>query len=238
MSDLIQGFFSKITKKSKKNNQPKKSKTTKNKTIKKKNKPSTKRTKIKTVIQVHGPNDKLKEVYTKEDVLAYELPLIRNYANDTEKRKLSVTRKLRLCSVIYNFGELLQAQNEAIINHQNHEHNNNNNNNNEQTNSTLYIENDEYREKELRGIENKRQMLVEIVEFISTQQWWDEKILQELIKCMNCNLFRTLPTKGDRKVVKGDEEEEPFQDPSWIHLQLIYELCLRFLIANDINKKV
>jgi len=37
---------------------------------------------------------------------------------------------------------------------------------------------------------------------------------------------------------KGDEDEEPFLDPEYLHLQLVYELCLRFLISNDIDKKV
>ena len=87
-------------------------------------------------------------------------------------------------------------------------------------------------------IDKKRQMLVEIVEFISTQKWWDEDILRELIHCVTSNLFRTLPLRSTRKSVKGDEEEEPFLDPEWLHLQLVYELCLRFLISNDIDKKV
>eukprot|EP01083_Nonionella_stella_P220793 789578_1 len=95
------------------------------------------------------------------------------------------------------------------------------------------------RRKELTiGIDKKRQMLVEIVEFISTQKWWDEDILKELIDCVTSNLFRTLPLGSKRKFVKGDEEEEPFLDPQWLHLQLVYELCLRFLISNDIDKKV
>merc|ERR1712228_694153 len=84
----------------------------------------------------------------------------------------------------------------------------------------------------------KRQMLVEVIELISTSKWWNEHILKELIDCVTANLFRTLPLGSKRKFVKGDEEEEPFLDPQWLHLQLVYELCLRFLISNDIDKKV
>ena len=93
-------------------------------------------------------------------------------------------------------------------------------------------------EKENKGIERKIQMLVEVVEYISNSKWWDEEVLKELIECMNYNLFRTLPNVVPRKSVKGDEEEEPFADPNWRHLQLVYELCLRFLISNEIDKKV
>eukprot|EP01084_Bolivina_argentea_P127098 224853_1 len=96
----------------------------------------------------------------------------------------------------------------------------------------------EMRQQLTIGIDKKRQMLVEIVEFISTQKWWDEDILRELISCVTKNLFRTLPLGSKRKFVKGDEEEEPFLDPQWLHLQLVYELCLRFLISNDIDKKI
>ena len=81
-------------------------------------------------------------------------------------------------------------------------------------------------------------MLVEIVEYISSQSWWDESILRELLECVQYNLFRPLPINTFTRFVKGDEEEEPFQDPQWQHLHLVYELCLRFLISNEINKQV
>lgn len=196
-------------------------------------------------VTVTAPKSKvLKEFYTVTDVIRYESKVIRN-VND-EKRKHLVTEKLRLCSVRFDFTtmfeEHIQSQNEAqklsdkkkmdginpalIATHSN------------RIQRTLSQQERHVRDQITIGIDKKRQMLVEIVEFISTQKWWDEDILRELIHCVTANLFRTLPLRSTRKSVKGDEEEEAFLDPEWLHLQLVYELCLRFLISNDIDKKV
>ena len=40
------------------------------------------------------------------------------------------------------------------------------------------------------------------------------------------NLFRSLP-KPVVKATDPEEEEQPFMDPQWTHLVLIYELLLR-----------
>ncbi|ETO04013.1 Serine/threonine protein phosphatase 2A 59 kDa regulatory subunit B' eta isoform, partial [Reticulomyxa filosa] len=95
-------------------------------------------------------------------------------------------------------------------------------------------------DKEVRGMERKRLLLVEIVEYLSTNSWWNVDIMNELLQVLEYNLFRPLPTNVLQRpqTVKGDEEEEPFQDPRWPHLQLVYELCLRFLISSDIDKTV
>ena len=185
----------------------------------------------------------LKDYYTVTDVVHYERQVIRN-VND-EKRKHLVTEKLRLCSVRFDFTTMFEdhinqqeAQklsdkkkmdgiNPALI----QQHSN-------RIQRTFSQQERHVRDQLTIGIDKKRQMLVEIVEFISTQKWWDEDILRELIHCVTSNLFRTLPLRSTRKSVKGDEEEEPFLDPEWLHLQLVYELCLRFLISNDIDKKV
>eukprot|EP01084_Bolivina_argentea_P195522 335389_1 len=185
------------------------------------------------------PKD-LKDIYNISDVINYRSQVIRSVNDD--KRQTLVTEKLRLCCVCFDFNAIEQ-----------------NNNNQQPINSKMdgieidkinqnKIENSykkqltkdeiEHKKQLTIGIDKKRQMLVEIVEFISTQKWWNEDILNELIKCVRSNLFRTLPLGSKKKFVKGDEEEEPFLDPQWLHLQLVYELCLRFLISNDIDKKV
>merc|ERR1712218_194913 len=158
------------------------------------------------------------------------------------KRKLLVTEKLRLCSVCFDFSAIEQNNsNQLPINSKMDgiEMDKINRQINENTNKKQLTKDEIEHKKQLTiGIDKKRQMLVEIVEFISTQKWWNEDILNELIKCVRSNLFRTLPLGSKKKFVKGDEEEEPFLDPQWLHLQLVYELCLRFLISNDIDKKV
>merc|ERR1712154_375244 len=50
---------------------------------------------------------------------------------------------------------------------------------------------------------------------------------------ISVNLFRALPRSGKNP----DVEDEPFEDPGWSHLQLIYDLTLRLVINTDVDKK-
>jgi len=222
---------------------------------KKQKKPKHERNETNGSQQIHGKtitvtspeSTVLKEVYTVQDVVNYQKQMIRNI-ND-EKRKHLVTEKLRLCSVRFDFTTMFeqhmeqQQQLEAqklsdkkkmdgidIPKLRQQQSN--------RIQRTLSQQERHVRDQMTIGIDKKRQMLVEIVEFISTQKWWDEDILKELIHCVASNLFRTLPLRHSKKNIKGDEDEEIFMDPEWLHLQLVYELCLRFLISNDIDKKV
>lgn len=48
------------------------------------------------------------------------------------------------------------------------------------------------------------------------------------------NLFRTLPPPEDPNAALFDpEEDEPTLEAAWPHLQLVYELFLRFLESPD-----
>eukprot|EP01083_Nonionella_stella_P051641 137108_1 len=86
---------------------------------------------------------------------------------------------------------------------------------------------------ELKGIEKKKQMLTEILEYIARYSWYNEPILQRCIETISTNLFRALPRSGKNP----DVEDEPFEDPGWAHLQLIYDLTLRLVINTDVDKK-
>jgi len=86
---------------------------------------------------------------------------------------------------------------------------------------------------ELKGIEKKKQMLTEILEYIARYSWYNEQILERCIKTISDNLFRALPRSGKNPEV----EDEPFEDPAWAHLQLIYDLTLRLVINTDVDKK-
>jgi len=86
---------------------------------------------------------------------------------------------------------------------------------------------------ELKGIEKKKQMLTEILEYIARYSWYNEPILERCIKTISGNLFRALPRSGKNPEV----EDEPFEDPGWAHLQLIYDLTLRLVINTDVDKK-
>jgi len=86
---------------------------------------------------------------------------------------------------------------------------------------------------ELKGIEKKKAMLTEILEYIARYSWYNEQILERCIKTISDNLFRALPRSGKNPEV----EDEPFEDPAWAHLQLIYDLTLRLVINTDVDKK-
>lgn len=77
-------------------------------------------------------------------------------------------------------------------------------------------------------------MLTEILEYIARYSWYNEQILERCIKTISGNLFRALPRSGKNPEV----EDEPFEDPAWAHLQLIYDLTLRLVINTDVDKKV
>jgi len=96
-------------------------------------------------------------------------------------------------------------------------------------------------EQELNAREKKRLILNDLVEYISTQDWFSEEALIHLLYMIKCNLFRGLPSnysmeKGESLL--GEVDEDAFQDPAWPHLHLIYEVLLRFLLSPNANKKI
>jgi len=209
----------------------------------------------KTVVVTPASHIELKEHYTATDVINYRSQLIRSVSDDERKRL--VIQKLRLCCVIFDLsathcalpdtntadtsasaserkkmdginGSMLALHKQSSLS---------------RLTRTLSQQEEAHAAQMAMGVDKKRQMLVEMVEFVSTQKWWDEDILRELTKCVTANLFRALPTptrprRAQSILGGGDDDEEPFLDPQWLHLQLVYELCLRFLISNDIDKKV
>ena len=53
------------------------------------------------------------------------------------------------------------------------------------------------------------------------------------------NLFRSLPPgQRDFNSNYDADEDEPFLEPAWPHLQLVYEFFLRFIVSSDVDPKV
>ena len=53
------------------------------------------------------------------------------------------------------------------------------------------------------------------------------------------NAFRTLPPSSNPSGAEFDpEEDEPTLEPSWPHLQLVYEFILRFLESQDFQPNI
>lgn len=57
-----------------------------------------------------------------------------------------------------------------------------------------------------------------------------ESLYEQLFKMFSANIFRSLPPSSIQNVPEFDpEEDEPPLEPSWPHLQLVYNLLIRFL---------
>ncbi|SPP83445.1 serine/threonine-protein phosphatase 2A 56 kDa regulatory subunit gamma isoform isoform X5 [Drosophila guanche] len=93
---------------------------------------------------------------------------------------------------------------------------------------------------DLKFKEVKRAALHEMVDFLTNQNGIiTEIIYPEAINMFSVNLFRTLPPSSNPNGAEFDpEEDEPTLESSWPHLQLVYELFLRFLESPDFQPNI
>jgi serine/threonine-protein phosphatase 2A regulatory subunit B' len=95
--------------------------------------------------------------------------------------------------------------------------------------------------KNIKEKEIKRQNLVELADYIgSASGKFSEASMQEITRMVSANLFRTLSTPPRENKVDGFDvdEEEPVMDPAWLHLQIVYELFLRFIQSPETDAKL
>ncbi|TXG58436.1 hypothetical protein EZV62_016265 [Acer yangbiense] len=96
--------------------------------------------------------------------------------------------------------------------------------------------------KSVREKEIKRQALLELVDFIQSGSGKiTEHCQEEMIKMISVNIFRCLPPSMHENTGQENvdpEEDEQYAEPSWIHLQLVYELLLRYVVSSDTDTKV
>ncbi|KAJ8753959.1 hypothetical protein K2173_001857 [Erythroxylum novogranatense] len=96
--------------------------------------------------------------------------------------------------------------------------------------------------KSAREKEIKRQTLLELVDFIQSGSGKITEVCQEeMIRMVAVNFFRCLPPASHENTgqeAADPEEEEPCLEPSWPHLQLVYELLLRYIVSSDTDTKV
>ncbi|XP_019194103.1 PREDICTED: serine/threonine protein phosphatase 2A 57 kDa regulatory subunit B' beta isoform-like [Ipomoea nil] len=93
------------------------------------------------------------------------------------------------------------------------------------------------REKEI-----KRQTVTELIDLVHTGSCkMNDQMQEDLVKMISINIFRSLPpasyecTGGQ----SGDpEEDDLFLDPGWAHMQLVYELLLRYVLSSDMDTRV
>lgn len=96
--------------------------------------------------------------------------------------------------------------------------------------------------KSVREKEIKRQSLTELVDFIQSGPGKiTETCQEEMIKMISVNIFRCLPPSPHENTGSESadpEEEEPLLEPSWPHMQLVYELLLRYVVSSDTDTKI
>ncbi|CAI0629041.1 unnamed protein product [Linum tenue] len=81
----------------------------------------------------------------------------------------------------------------------------------------------------------KREALVELLDFVSSgSAKFTEPAISAICKMCAANLFRVFPPKyRNSSNATETDDEEPMFDPAWSHLQLVYELLLRFTSLVD-----
>lgn len=96
--------------------------------------------------------------------------------------------------------------------------------------------------KNAKEKEIKRQTLSELVDLVQSGSWKMNEIIQEeMIKMISVNLFRCLPPAAYENTgsTAGDgDEDDMYLEPSWPHLQIVYELLLRYVVSSDTDTKV
>lgn len=96
--------------------------------------------------------------------------------------------------------------------------------------------------KNLKEKDIKRQTLLELVDYISSvNSKFSEVAMQEITKMVAANLFRAFPSPNhDNKVLEmyDPEDDEPTMEPAWPHLQIVYELLLRYVASPETDAKL
>ncbi|KAL8149947.1 hypothetical protein AgCh_006816 [Apium graveolens] len=96
--------------------------------------------------------------------------------------------------------------------------------------------------KMVREKEIKRQSLVELVDYVQSGSGKiSESNQEEMVRMIGVNVFRSLPPAAYENTGSENlevEEDEPYLDPSWPHLQLVYELLLRYVVSAETDTKV
>uniref|UniRef100_M4BF58 Uncharacterized protein n=1 Tax=Hyaloperonospora arabidopsidis (strain Emoy2) TaxID=559515 RepID=M4BF58_HYAAE len=99
--------------------------------------------------------------------------------------------------------------------------------------------------KHVREKEVKRNALLQIVEYISASKVaWDPSVVAELLECVGVNIFRHLGRSLNASTINANgnvevapEDDEPMLEPSWPHMQLVYEILLRFVLSKEVDSR-
>ncbi|XP_078672316.1 serine/threonine-protein phosphatase 2A 56 kDa regulatory subunit epsilon isoform-like isoform X5 [Branchiostoma floridae x Branchiostoma belcheri] len=89
---------------------------------------------------------------------------------------------------------------------------------------------------ELKSMEVKRFSLIEVLDHIGKSGVLTEQNYPEIVKMIAANIFRPLPPAENAEF--DPDEDEPTFEASWPHLQIVYEIVLRFLESPDFQPSI
>ncbi|KAG5225335.1 serine/threonine protein phosphatase [Salix suchowensis] len=88
----------------------------------------------------------------------------------------------------------------------------------------------------------KRQTLLELVDFVAAGSMrFSEPAILAMCRMCAVNLFRVFPPNyrsNSSSIGENDENDDPMFDPAWPHLQIVYDLLLRFINSTCLDAKV
>ncbi|KAE8654492.1 Serine/threonine protein phosphatase 2A 57 kDa regulatory subunit B' iota isoform [Hibiscus syriacus] len=86
----------------------------------------------------------------------------------------------------------------------------------------------------------KRQTLLELLDFVSGSVRFSEPAILAMCRMCAVNLFRVFPPNYRSTSSNGGEndDDEPMFDPAWPHLQIVYDLLLKFITSSGLDAKV
>lgn len=87
----------------------------------------------------------------------------------------------------------------------------------------------------------KRQILIHIVDYVSTETFrFTESAIATCCRMFMENLYRTFPPRYRTAKTNGRENEEdpPVYDPAWWHLQIVYELLIKFVSSTSLDETI
>jgi len=83
--------------------------------------------------------------------------------------------------------------------------------------------------------ETKRQTLEELIDIIHSGSFGFSENQEDLINMVSVNIFRCLPPAPRGTEYLEPEEDDRYLDPSWPHLQLVYDILLRYVVSPEID---
>ncbi|KAK1549433.1 hypothetical protein Q3G72_002043 [Acer saccharum] len=87
----------------------------------------------------------------------------------------------------------------------------------------------------------KKQTLIELLDFVaSAPMKFSEPAILAMCRMCAVNLFRVFPPnyRSSSHHTENNDDDEPMFDPAWPHLQIVYDLLLKFITSSCLDAKV